>query len=82
MLALVYGREEFFMYKKGLYKSLTDTHTETVYPVKLIGWGEGEYGYPYWIVEATLGENWGIKGCVYIDAINEDLEIASLSFSL
>lgn len=50
MLTLLYATEDFFMYSHGIYTPIEHVSTVTIYPVKLIGWGEGNSGYPYWIV--------------------------------
>lgn len=70
------------MYKRGIYFPLEELTTITIYPVKLIGWAQTSSGYPYWIVETTLGSEWGINGTAYIDALNVDIELATLSFDI
>ncbi|KAH0822409.1 hypothetical protein GEV33_000381 [Tenebrio molitor] len=52
--------EDFYLYKKGVYKHVTGQKMGN-HAVKIVGWGT-ENGTLYWLVANSWGRNWGDLG--------------------
>ncbi|XP_033118686.1 uncharacterized peptidase C1-like protein F26E4.3 isoform X2 [Anneissia japonica] len=60
---------DFFMYKSGVYRHTNVNANESPqyrqsgwHSVRIIGWGIGENGVPYWLCANSWGTNWGENG--------------------
>lgn len=54
---------ELMVYGSGVYTTSSDTQTfSEKQAVMIVGWGVSADKTPYWIIENSWGETWGIKG--------------------
>lgn len=64
LLVGIRASPQFMKYRSGVYAETDDS--AGFQALKVIGWNETEEHQPYWIVENSWGEDWGLKGRAYV----------------
>lgn len=67
IVSLIPIHKDFLVYTDGIYKvKISSGKMLGLQAVKIVGWND-EDKTPYWIVENSWGNEWGINGYAHID---------------
>merc|ERR1719195_1181684 len=71
----------FVFYKSGVFYDPTcHRDAPTNHAVLLVGYGKDEWGYHYWVVKNSWGQNWGENGYAKVTSHSEyDCGISSFA---